>query len=66
MLKHKAVRLLLWAPLLGGALLTSGCYATTVGVGVGVTAPAPWGGVTVGVPVGGYHGGWYGGPTWYH
>ncbi|MFP2924752.1 hypothetical protein ACLESO_05950 [Pyxidicoccus sp. 3LG] len=62
MLKHKTLRLLLWAPLLGGALLVSGCAATTVGVGLGVAVPAPWGGVTVGatVPVGG----WYGGPRW--
>lgn len=61
MLKHKTLRRLLWAPLLGGALMTSGCENAQVGVGFGVAVPAPWGGVTVGTSMSP----WYGGPRWY-
>lgn len=58
---HRMVRYVVGAALLGGALLSTGCTATTVGVGFGVAVPSPWGAVPVGVtPVG-----WYGSPMWY-
>ncbi len=64
MLKAKTVRLLLWAPLLGGALLISGCEGTQVGVGLGFSVATPWAPVGVVGPSVGV--GWYGGGgRWY-